>query len=127
MQKKARRGRFFPKFVAIIIIAGLAAIGGWFWLNGEIHRSYSHTAAQKIIAIEPGASTSVILARLQREGILESELPVKLWLRLFEPGLSFKAGDYMFKSPISPLQVIHQLARGEVATRQFTIPEGYNQ
>jgi len=127
MQTKSRSRSFFKFFLAVIFIGLLIAVGTWFWLKGEIDRPQSHGAAQKVITIEPGASTSVILARLHREGILESELPAQLWLRAVEPGHKFKAGDYTFRSPITPRQVFHQLTRGDVATRQFTIPEGYNQ
>ncbi len=127
MQKKSRSKTPFKLFLALLLISVLVAVGGWYWLKSEINHLHNHEAAQKIITIEPRTSTSVIITRLQREGVLESELPVKLWLRLVEPGLSFKAGDYNFKSPITPRRVISQLSRGEVATQQFTIPEGYNQ
>lgn len=127
MQKKSRSKSSFKPFLAILFMGILIAVGAWYWLKSEINHFHNHDAAQKIITIEPGASTSVIIARLQHEGVLESELPAKLWMRLIEPGLSFKAGDYLFRSPITPRRVISQLARGEVATQQFTIPEGYNQ
>ncbi len=127
MQRKSRSKTFFKFILAILFIGLVVAVGGWFWLKNEINYPHSHEAAQKIITIEPGTSRAVILARLHREGILESELPAKLWLRVVEPGVSFKAGDYIFRSPITPRRVISQLSRGEVATQQFTIPEGYNQ
>ncbi len=127
MQQKSRSKFSFKTALFLLFLAGLAVVGVWFWLNAEINRPHDHRAAQKIITIEPGASTSAILSRLQREGLIEGELPLKLWLRFIEPGQKFKAGDYTFKSPISPRQVIHQLVRGDVATQQFTIPEGYNQ
>lgn len=127
MQQKSRSKITFRSFLLLFLIGVIAVTGGWFWLNAEINRPHTHQAAQKIVTIEPGASTSIILARLQRAGILDGELPVKLWLRFIEPGRKFKAGDYAFKSPISPRQVINQLVRGDVATQQFTIPEGYNQ
>lgn len=127
MQQKSRSKFSFKTVLFLLFLAGLALVGVWFWLNAEISRPHDHRAAQKIITIEPGASTSAILTRLQREGVIEGELPLKLWLRFIEPSHKFKAGDYTFKSPISPRQVINQLVRGDVATQQFTIPEGYNQ
>ena len=113
MQKKSGSKKSFKTVIVIVFLAIAAVVGVWLWLKNEIDHPFSHSAAQKSITIEPGASTSVILARLHREGILESELPAKLWLRLFEPGLSLKAGEYTFKSPISPRQVINQLRRGD--------------
>jgi UPF0755 protein len=101
-------------------------IGGGIWLRNEIYAPYEHEAAKKAITIEPGASTAAIVSRLYDEGVLKHEWPVRLWLRFFPNGKRFKAGDYEFKSPISPREVIDQLTRGSVSTRQFTIPEGYN-
>lgn len=127
MRKKSGSSKFVKFVLAVVCIAVLVAVAGWFWLSSEINRPHEHQSAQKAINIEPGASTSVILARLQREGVLENDFPVKLWMRFFQTGVSFKAGDYRFKSPISPRQIINQLVKGDVATLQFTIPEGYNQ
>ena len=101
-------------------------IGGAFWLRSEIYAPYQHDAAKKTITIEPGASTSSIVARLYQEGILKYELPTLIWLRFFPKSKKFKAGDYEFKSPISPHEVIDQLIRGSLNTKQFTIPEGFN-
>jgi UPF0755 protein len=106
----------------------MAAIAGCgYWLNREVKRPHAHQSAQKVITIEPRSSTGVIVARLYQEGILAHEWPTALWMKLITRGKSFKAGDYEFKSPITPLEVINKLARGEVAQRHFTIPEGYNQ
>ncbi len=127
MKKKTGRKKSYKLFVAVVVFAIAVVAGGWFWLSAEMHNAVIHNATQKIITIEPGTGSSVIIARLQTEGVLPNPLPVKLWLRLVEPGANLKAGDYRFKSPISPIQVINQLVRGEVATRQFTIPEGFNQ
>src|SRR5262249_11721418 len=121
-----RKSRFLPKLVALVIMGGIALIGGWMWLSNVMDRPFTHDAAKKTITIEPGSNSSEIISQLYREGILESEIPVKLWMRYFGSDKQFKAGDYEFKSPISPRQVINQLTRGSVTTRQLTIPEGYN-
>lgn len=127
MQKSSGRKKLLILFSAIVLIAIALAVGGWFWLKSEMNHPMSHNASQKIITIEPGTSSSQILARLQTEGVLQSTFPVKLWLRTMKRGANLKSGDYRFKSPISPIQVINQLIRGEVAMRQFTVPEGFNQ
>ncbi|HQR32380.1 MAG TPA: endolytic transglycosylase MltG [Blastocatellia bacterium] len=122
-----QRKKLYLVIVAIVILAIAAVGGGWVWLKSEMGRAINHTAAQKTITIESGTSTSTIVARLHTEGILPDTFPVKLWLRLFERGVNLKSGDYRFKSPISPLQVLNQLIKGEIAMRQVTIPEGFNQ
>jgi len=127
MQNKTGRKKLYFVITAIIILCVTVFAGGWLWLSNEMHRPVSHTATQKTITIETGASTSSIIARLHGEGVLQNALPVKLWMRMVDRGVNLKSGDYRFKSPISPLQVINQMIRGEIATRQFTIPEGFNQ
>jgi UPF0755 protein len=112
-------------FLAFVSVA--AAAGGWIWLLREINRPHAHQAAEKTLTIEPGASTNLIVAQLHRERVLAREWPTQLWLRLVARGKKFKAGDYEFKSPISPREVIDRLVRGEIAIHEFTIPEGYNQ
>ncbi len=127
MQKKSGFKKLFIILTVAVLVAIAVAVGGWFWLDAQMNRSINHSSAQKIITIEPGTNSSLILARLQTEGVLQNTFPVKLWLRTIKRGANLKSGDYRFKSPITPIQAINQLIRGEVAMRQFTIPEGFNQ
>ncbi|HKX33116.1 MAG TPA: endolytic transglycosylase MltG, partial [Blastocatellia bacterium] len=114
-------------FIFLGVLLFVAAFGGWYWLKSEMDSPRPHDAANKTITVEPGASSSTILDRLNREGVLESEFATRLYLRVFARNQKFRAGDYKFKSPITAREVIAKLVRGEVATREFTIPEGYNQ
>jgi UPF0755 protein len=108
-----------------VLLIGIAGTG--FWIRRQINNQHAHGAAGRVISIEPRSSTAAIIAQLHREGILAREFPAELYLRFFARKRSLKAGDYEFKSPISPREAIEKLLRGEVATRFFTIPEGYNQ
>jgi UPF0755 protein len=105
----------------------LAIAGTGFWIRRQINNQHAHGAGGRAITIEPGASTAAIIAHLHREGILAREFPAQVYLRFFAGKRSLKAGDYEFKSPISPREAIEKVLRGEVVTRYFTIPEGYNQ
>ncbi|MFN0084847.1 MAG: endolytic transglycosylase MltG [Blastocatellia bacterium] len=121
-----KRRSLFSRFLILLALGGAALIGGWIWLTNALDSPHKHEV-RRTITIDPGSKTSEIVYRLHREGILESELPMRLWMRFFSEGRPLKAGDYDFKSPITARQVINQLIVGGVATRQFTIPEGYNQ
>jgi len=122
----SRPRKRFPSFKIFLLLILIAVIGGAIWLRNEIYTPYQHEGAKKTITIESGASTSAIVARLYEEGILKYEWPTLIWLRVFPSAKRFKAGEYEFKSPISPHDVIDQLIRGSLNTRQFTIPEGFN-
>ncbi len=127
MRAKSRTKSRKPFSITVpLVFLAVLLVGGGVWLRGEIDRPQTHQAGRKTIVIEPGMKTNEIIARLQEEGVLAHEWPMRTWLRIFGGGEKFKAGDYRFRSPISPRQVINQLMRGEVATRDLTIPEGYN-
>jgi UPF0755 protein len=131
MNNNARKGswlgRTFRTLLVLFTLLFISAVIGWFWLSQEIDRPHTHDAADKTITIEPGTGTGAIIDRLHSEGILASPWPARLWLRTVARNQRFKAGDYEFKSPISPRQVIDILVRSVIATREYTIPEGYNQ
>lgn len=89
-------------------------------------RPVEHASADKIISIEQGTSTQAIIDKLQEEGIVSHPAALKLYLAITRRGDQLKAGDYKFDSPISPLQAIEQIRRGDVASERVTIPEGLN-
>jgi UPF0755 protein len=122
MLKKALLGLF-----GLVVAGVLLLFGGQWILKSAMQKPHRHGAAQKIITFKPGTGSSEIITTLQREGVLASQLPTQLWLRFVARQEKFKAGDYKFPSPIAPLTVVKMLVKGEVATKSFTIPEGYNQ
>ena len=116
------RRTLFALVALVVIVAG-----SWLWFRRELSRPHAHAMAGQIITIEPHASTAAIVEQLHRAGVLAHEMPLLIWLRVFERDRLLKAGDYEFQSPISARDAIGKLLRGDVATRQFTIPEGFNQ
>jgi UPF0755 protein len=125
--KKSMLKKLLP-FVVLLLVLGVGILfGGQAWLRGHMNTAQAHAAKGKIISFKTGTGSAEIISTLHREGILSGEMPSKLWLRFMASGQKFKAGDYEFKSPITPLEVINKLVKGDVATKSFTIPEGYNQ
>ncbi len=126
-RKKSWLGLAFRTLLVLFTFLFISTVAGWFWLSQEIDRPHTHEAADRTITIEQGTGTGAITERLNKEGILASPWPTRIWLRTIARNQSFKAGEYEFKSPISPRQVIDILVRAVIATREYTIPEGYNQ
>ena len=48
-----------------------------------------------------------------------------IYLRFLGDGSKLQAGEYQFPSPISTIQVLKQLEKGEDRTVKLTIPEGF--
>jgi UPF0755 protein len=78
------------------------------------------------VTIDPGSGTRAVLARLEDAGIVRHPNAIRLYLLVTRQGTQLKAGDYKFASPISPLQALDKISRGEVYYERVTIPEGYN-
>ncbi|MFN0120220.1 MAG: endolytic transglycosylase MltG [Blastocatellia bacterium] len=114
-------------FLVLVMGAIAATAGVYLWVNQSVSTPQAHAHARETFIIEPRTSTSTIISRLHRDGVLTSEWPMWIWMKTAARGQSFKSGSYEFKSPISPLEIIGKLVRGEVTTRSVTIPEGYNQ
>lgn len=68
----------------------------------------------------------MISAQLQREGVVADDLAIRTWLSLAPMLHSYKAGDYLFESPISARGVTDKLVAGEIYVQRVTFPEGLN-
>ncbi len=107
----------------ILILA--AAAGSVYWLYNFLNTPRAHDKATQFIQVPRGSSPADIAGRLQAEGIIGNALLLQIYLRLNGSGANLKAGEYQFKSPITPLQVIAELEKGEERTTKLTIPEGW--
>ena len=109
-------------FLVIIICVGIIAL----WIRHTVTTPVEHEAADRIVTIDQGTGTQAIIARLAETGVVSHPLALKIYLRVTGRGGNLKAGDYKFASPISPLQAVEKIRRGEVDLERVTIPEGYN-
>lgn len=102
------------------------AIGGFaLWTYKELHSPYSHSKSSEYIEIQRGASPAEILSKLTSRGIIRRTWPLAFYLKLTGRGDRLKAGEYRFRSPISPLEVLRKLEEGEERLRKFTVIEGW--
>jgi UPF0755 protein len=95
-------------------------------VRASARRPVEHSAASKVITIEPGTGTNVIVDRLAEAGIVQHPTVLKLYLKFSGEWGGLKAGDYTFQSPISALEALEKIKRGEVALERITIREGLN-
>ena len=116
----------YAKIVLPIIIATvLFFCGVGFWVYRMMNSPHTHDKSNQFITIEKGSTPGQIITQLTNEGILASALPVQIYLRTIGNSGKLQAGEYQFDSPITPLQVLKELEKGEVQTTKLTIPEGF--
>jgi UPF0755 protein len=110
----------------LIAILALSAIIGGAWVRWTVAHPVMHPSADRIITIDPGSGTQATIARLSEAGIVSHPLVLRLYMTITGRTGRLRAGDYRFSSPISPLQAIDKIRRGDVYYQKVTIPEGFN-
>ena len=112
--------------LVVLVLAAAVAVGGtvW-WVRSAMSTPHEHAKAKDYITIEKGTAPAAVIGRLVSEGVLASGTPVILYLRTVGDASKIKAGDYTFKSPITPLEVLAELEKGEERTTRLVIPEGF--
>jgi UPF0755 protein len=109
----------------LIVLAGAAALvfGNTLW--GRVHEPYKgYDAAEQFVDIPPGTGTAAIRRRLVDAGIVRDDYVLRVALWWTGESRNLRAGEYRFDRPMTPVEVIETLARGDVYTRSITFPEG---
>jgi len=117
--------RILKVLILIALVVGVAVGGFLYWLQTGLTTPVEHSKSQEYIVIEKGSTPSQIVARLAAEGVLASSTPTLIYLRTIGRPAALKAGEYRFPSPITPLQVLAQLEKGEERRSRIVIPEGF--
>lgn len=112
-------------FFVLIFFALVGVVGLYYWMQTSMDTKIAHAKSNQFIQIPKGSNPNEIVDKLAAEGIIANPAVMKNYIRFFGDAGKFKAGEYQFDSPISPLQVIQELEKGEERTTKLTIPEGF--
>ena len=99
----------------ILLVAGIS-----FSLYRSLTTAHAHDKGNEFITIEKGSTPPAIIDQLAAEGIIASPFATKAYLRTLGDAASLQAGEYQFSSPITPLQVLKELEKGETQTVKLT-------
>jgi UPF0755 protein len=111
--------------ILIFVLLVIAFVAVTAWAYADLRRPVFHTKKGQYIEISKGSSSATVVKRLAAEGIIKHEWPLTFYLKLTGKGSNFKAGEYDFPSPITPLGAIARLERGERRLTRLTIVEGW--
>jgi UPF0755 protein len=75
--------------------------------------------------ISKGEGVKETARRLQQRGIIRSSTAFVMLARLLGEHHRIQAGEYRFEGPLSPVEVLRKLTRGDVYLHSVTIPEGW--
>jgi UPF0755 protein len=114
------------KLIFLLVIIGVAAVCGAFYtVYSSLTTPHAHDKSNQFVTIEKGSTPAQIISKLAADGIIANPWPVQIYLRTIGNAGNMQAGEYQFQSPITPLQVLKELEKGETQTTKLTIPEGF--
>jgi UPF0755 protein len=105
-----------------LFLLAVLVFGGW--LAWALMQPVT-PAGQTFVLLHPGYSTRRIATELQSAGVIRSADAFILWQYLHRKR-SLKAGEYLFDSSATAIEVHRRLVRGDVYFHTVVIPEGYN-
>ncbi|HEU4480042.1 MAG TPA: endolytic transglycosylase MltG [Pyrinomonadaceae bacterium] len=114
--------RIFIILLALVILFSAASS---FWIYRTLHQPLQHSKSGQFIEISRGSTPAAVVRKLTQEGIIKTEWPVLVYLKVTGAGAGFRAGEYNFPSPITPLQVIEKLKTGQQRFVRLTVVEGW--
>jgi peptidoglycan lytic transglycosylase G len=107
--------------VAAVVVAGLVAAVSLRRL-AEPFKGYA--AAEQFVDLRPGDGVPIIGRKLVDAGVVHDRWTFRLALWRTGAARRLEAGEYRFDRPMSALDVVAMLARGDVYLRPVTFPEG---
>jgi UPF0755 protein len=110
--------------VLVGLALALAAVEVWLVVR-RVHTPYKgYAGAERFVEIPPGTSVAAIGYRLVEAGVIRDRLAYRYALWRTGAGRDLKAGEYRFDRPMTPIEVVRTIQRGEVYLRPVTFPEG---
>ena len=109
--------------VLLVLAAGGAAAAVYLRLQ-QPYRGYP--GAEQFVEIPAGAGTRTIGDRLVAAGVVRDRLTFRAALLISGQARVLKAGEYKFDRPMTALEAVGKIARGDVYVITVTIPEGLN-
>jgi UPF0755 protein len=108
----------------IVFLVGVPVFVGMLMWTRVTERYKGYEGTEVFVDIPRGARVADIRHGLVDAGVVEGDLTMRAALLWSRKSNSLKAGEYRFDHPLSALEVVDRLARGDVYTRRITFPEG---
>lgn len=116
--------RLLRIFVALLLIAGIAAAGIAWWSNNWLQAPIAGLSTATTFEVPKGTTLRGIAASLHQRGLLEQPLVWVGWARLTGRAGALKAGEYELKPGLTPRALLDLLNSGQVLLHSITFIEG---
>jgi UPF0755 protein len=101
----------------------VAAVAAWLLVRGaQPYQGYA--GGEQFVEIPAGSGSRAIGDRLVAAGVIRDVWAYRVGLWRAGQARRLQAGEYRFATPMTPLEVVDMIARGEVYVVNVTFPEG---
>lgn len=124
-QKKAAptpNSRVMRRIFTLLILLVLIATAG---LGYYAYRPLPLPATPFEFELKQGSSLKSSAREMQQAGLLEQDWPFVWLARLMGKSAQLKAGNYALEHPVSPLELLRIISKGEVRQSQISVIEGW--
>jgi UPF0755 protein len=109
--------------LALAIIAGLLAWGGWTWLNDQFEAE-GPAGAEQTVTLPRGSGLIAIASQLEREGLIADARIFRLMVTVDGGDRDLKAGEFAIPEGASMAQIYEILREGDTIQYPITVAEG---
>ena len=107
-----------------LALAVLACAAAWA-MYARVHAPYrGFDTSEQFVDIPPGEGAVAIGVRLEAAGVVRDATTFRVAVWASGRARELRAGEYRFDRPLTPLEVIDRLARGDIYRRLITFREG---
>jgi len=108
--------------LALVVIGIAAAVGYGFWYVGSPVRIAKYPVE---VEIPRGAGFRAALEQLEKSGVEVRRYEFETLARALGKVRNVKAGSYEISQPVTPLQLLEKLTRGDVTQAEVRLIEGW--
>jgi UPF0755 protein len=116
-----RRSKFLRTFVAIVIIATIAAIGVVLLVNYWLFLGADENGAEVVFEIQPGQGLRTISANLAGARLVRNAYVLELYGRWAGLDKRLQAGRYLISPRLAPVEILRKIVSGDAVFDEMTI------
>ena len=109
--------------LVLLVILGGGALAGMAWTRMQTPFK-GYPGPEQFVQIPAGAGAADIRERLLAAGVVQDALTLRLAMRWTGASRDLQAGEYRFDRPMTAIEVVSKIARGDVYGQRITFPEG---
>lgn len=111
------------RLIQLVLVFALLGVGGMAWYGNQ---SLEFAPLPKTVNVPPGTHLRSLSAMLEREGVIGNAQVFWLLGRTLGKGSTLKAGVYVLDKPLTPLELLAKIERGEIYQATVRFIEGWN-